>query len=138
MLEFIKSPNDVVALKLTGTITGKDLETIVDRFESILSKYPKISVYVETKGIEGIEMSALPHHLNRSFPLFGKLEKFDRIAVVADQAWMRVFTRFESALLPYVSYRVYSPAERQEALDFAFYEKVLVKEKVPFKEKVPA
>jgi hypothetical protein len=76
--------------------------------------------------------------MNRSFPLFGKLDRFGRVAVVADQAWMRVLTRFESALLPYVSYRVYSPAERQEALDFAFYEKVPVKEKVPFTEKVPA
>lgn len=139
MLEFIKSPGDVFAVKLTGTVTAKDLETIVDRFEMILSKYPKIGVYVETKGIEGIEMSALPHHLNRSFPLFRELSKFERIAVVADQAWVRVFSRFESALLPYVSYRVYEPAERQEALDFAFKEKVPFEDKkVPFKEKVPA
>ena len=48
----------------------------------------------------------MPHHFSRSFPLFGKLDRFGRVAVVADQAWVRVLTRFESAVLPYVSYRV--------------------------------
>ena len=120
MLEFIKSPEDVLAVKLTGTITGKDLDMILDRVEDIVVKPRKIHFYVETKGIEGIELSALPHHFNRSYPLFSKLDRFGRVAVVADQTWVRVLTRFESALLPFVSYRVYEPEERKDALDFAF------------------
>ena len=126
MLQFIKSPADVLAVKLTGTITGKDLDTILDRVEDLIVKPGKIHFYVETKGIEGLELSAMPHHFSRSFPLFSKLDRFGRVAVVADQAWMRVLTRFESAVLPYVSYRVYEPDERKEALDFVFG-----KEKVP-------
>jgi hypothetical protein len=120
MLEFIKSPDDVLAVKLTGTITGKDLDAILDRAEDIIAMPGKIHFYVETKGIEGIELAAMPHHFSRSFPLFGKLDRFGRVAVVADQAWVRVLTRFESAVLPYVSYRVYEPGERKQALDFAF------------------
>ena len=120
MLEFIKSPDDVLAVKLTGTITGKDLDAILDRAEDIIAKPGKIHFYLETKGIEGIELAAMPHHFSRSFPLFGKLDRFGRVAVVADQAWVRVLTRFESAVLPYVSYRVYEPGERKQALDFAF------------------
>jgi len=120
MLEFIKSPNDVLAVKLTGTITGKDLDAILDKAEDIISTPGKLNFYVETKGIEGLELSAMPHHFSRSFPLFNKLDRFGRVAVVADQAWIRVLTRFESALLPYVSYRVFEPEERKEALDFAY------------------
>jgi hypothetical protein len=120
MLEFIKSPDDVLAVKLTGTITGKDLDAVTDRVEKILANHDKIHVYVETRGIEGLELAALPHHFNRTFPLFGKLGRFGRVAVVADQAWMRVTTRLESAVLPNVRYRVYEPEERDEALDFAF------------------
>ena len=120
MLEVIKSPDDVLAVKLTGTITGKDLDSILDRFEDLVVKPGKIHFFVETRGIEGIELSALPHHFSRSFPLFSKLDRFGRVAVVADQAWMRVFTRFESALMPFVSYRVFTPEERKEALDFAY------------------
>lgn len=120
MLEFIKSPNDVLAVKLTGGITGKDLDAVTDRLEDMFAKPGKINFYVETHGIDGLEMAALPHHLNRTFPLFSKLDRFGRVAVVADQAWMRVLTRFESAMLPHISYRVYEPEERKEALDFAF------------------
>jgi hypothetical protein len=120
MLEFINSPADVLAVKLTGTITGKDLDAILDRVEGVIGKPGKINFYVETRGIEGIELAALPHHFSRSFPLFEQAKRFGRVAVVADQAWMRVLTRFESALLPYVSYRVFEPGERKEALDFAF------------------
>ena len=120
MLEFIKSPNDVLAVKPTGTITGKDLDAILDKAEDIISTPAKLNFYVETKGIEGLELSAMPHHFSRSFPLFSKLDRFGRVAVVADQAWIRVLTRFESALLPYVSYRVFEPEERKEALDFAY------------------
>jgi hypothetical protein len=120
MLEFIKSAEDVLAVKLTGTITGKDLDAVTDRVEAIFAKHDKIHVYVETRGIEGLELAALPHHFNRTFPLFGKLSRFGRVAVVADQAWMRVTTRLESAVLPNIRYRVYEPAERDEALEFAF------------------
>lgn len=120
MLEFINSPDDVLAVKLTGTITGKDLDAVTERIEKLLARPGKIHFYVETKAIEGLELSALPHHFNRTFPLFSKMNRIDRVAVVADQAWMRVLTRFESALLPYVSYRVYEPEERKAALDFAF------------------
>ena len=120
MLEFIKSPDDVLAVKLTGTITGKDLDAVMDRLEDMFVKPGKIHFYVETRGIEALQFSALPHHFNRSFPLFSKLDRFGRVAVVADQAWMRVLTRFESAVLPFVSYRVFEPEERKEALDFAF------------------
>jgi hypothetical protein len=48
--------------------------------------------------------------------LFGKLSSFGRVAVVADQAWVRVGTRLESALLPNIRYRTYMPEERDEAL----------------------
>ena len=38
------------------------------------------------------------------------------VAVVADQAWVRVGTRLESALLPFISYQTFLPEEREEAL----------------------
>jgi hypothetical protein len=36
--------------------------------------------------------------------------------VVADQAWVRLGTRIESVLLPFISYRVFEPDQRNEAL----------------------
>ena len=119
MHKFIKSPDDVLAVEISGTITGEDLDAIMDRTDKIMAEHDKIHVYCETHGINGLQLSAMPHHMGRAFPLFGKLDRFGRVAVVADQAWMRAGTRLESAMLPNISYRVYEPEEREEALEWA-------------------
>jgi hypothetical protein len=116
MHNFLPAPDDVLALKISGTITGEDLDAIMDRTDAIMSANEKIHVFVETEGVGGMQLAALPGHVRRAFPLFGKLDRFGRVAVVADQAWMRVGTRLESAFLPNISYRVCGPEERDEAL----------------------
>lgn len=88
----------------------------MDRLDQILAHHSKIHLFVETHDIEGLQLTALPHHLSRSMPMLGHLHRFGRVAVVADQAWMRAATRVESALLPYVSYKVFEPNERDRAL----------------------
>lgn len=120
MHEFIKSPDDVLAVTYSGQITGNDLDAALDRLEAMLARPGKVNFFIEMEKLEGIELAAMPHHMSRSFPLFGKLDRFGRVAVVADQTWIRVLTRLESAMLPHVSYRVYEPSEREEALNWAF------------------
>ena len=116
MLEFIDSPDDVIALVVSEKIIGADLDAIMDRLDEAMSKHDPVHVFVETRSIDGIELSSLPSYMARAMPLFGKLGRFGRVAVVADQAWIRVGTRLESALLPNIRYRTYMPEERDEAL----------------------
>ena len=66
--------------------------------------------------IAGIEIASLPSYIARATPLFTKLDRFGQVAVVADQAWVRMATRLESALLPGISYKTYLPEDRDEAL----------------------
>jgi hypothetical protein len=123
MHKFLDSPDDVLALEMSGTITGDDLDAIMDRADAIMAAHEKIHVFVETRGIGGMQLSALPHHFSRALPLFGRLGRFGRVAVVADQAWMRAATRLESAVLPNIRYRVFEPEERDEALAWALGKK---------------
>lgn len=118
MIEVITTAGDVIAICVSGKIAGHDLDAIMDRLDAALAEHEKVHVFVETRGIEGIELSGLPAYMRRAMPLFGKLDRFGRVAVVADQAWIRAGTRLESALLPSISYRVYMPDERDEALDW--------------------
>ena len=116
VLEFIASLDNVIALRINDKITGGDLEAIMDRLNEVMANHDKVHVFVETHAINGIEVSGLPSYMARAMPLFGKLHRFGRVAVVADQAWIRVGTRLESALLPNISYRTYEPEQRDEAL----------------------
>lgn len=116
MLSFIDSASDVLAIDMSGKITGEDLDAIMDVLDRAMVEHDKVHVFVETRAIGGLELSSLPGYLARALPLFGKLGKFGRVAVVADQAWIRAGTRLESAVLPNINYRVYMPEERDEAL----------------------
>jgi hypothetical protein len=116
MLELLDTPDDVLAVKIAHKITGEDLDAVMDRLDAAMDRHDKVHVFVETQQIDGIELSGLPSYMSRALPLFGKLNRFGRVAVVADQAWIRAGTRIESALLPHISYRTYMPDERSEAL----------------------
>lgn len=116
MLEFLPSANDVIAVRVSHKIRGADLDSIMDRLEPLLNRFDKVHVFVETQVIDGIELSGLPTYIARAMPLFTKLNRFGRVAVVADQAWVRLGTRLESLVLPFISYRVFEPEERDEAL----------------------
>ena len=119
MLEMIDAPDDVIALRIAHKISGADLDTIMDRLDRAMAAHDKVHVFVETSQIDGIELSGLPGYTARALPLLATLNRFGRVAVVADQAWIRAATRVESALLPFISYRVFEPGERDAALAWA-------------------
>ncbi|UNK80304.1 STAS/SEC14 domain-containing protein [Sphingopyxis granuli] len=116
MLDMIDSADDVIALKVSDRISGSELDAIMDRLEGAMARHDKVHVFVETQAIDGIEIAGLGAYRKRALPLFGKLDRFGRVAVVADQGWIRAATKIESALLPHVSYRVFEPDARDEAL----------------------
>lgn len=119
MFEFIDSADDVIALCVAGRVSGSDLATIMDRLDALFARHEKVHVFVETQHIDSIELAGLPEYLSRALPLLGKLSHFGRVAVVADQAWIRLGTRIESAILPFISYRVFKPEERDAAFAWA-------------------
>lgn len=116
MLEMIDSADNAIAVRIAGKITGADLDTVMTRLEAAMTAHPKVHVFVETSDIDALEIAALPGYMSRAAPLLGKLGRFGRVAVVADQAWIRIATRIESAVLPFISYRVFEPGGRDEAL----------------------
>ena len=120
MIRLLDSPDDVVAIEVADKIGGDELDAVMDRLDDVLEKHDKCHVFVETRSISGIEIAGLPSYAARAMRLFGKLDRFGRVAVVADQAWVRAGTRLESALLPNISYRTYMPDERDEALAWVF------------------
>lgn len=119
MLDFIASAEDVIALRISDKITSADLDAVMDKLDALFARHEKVHVFAETRSIDGVELAGLPGYVARALPLFGKLARFGRVAVVADQAWIRAGSRMESALLPFISYRVFASDEREEAFAWA-------------------
>ena len=116
MLEYLKSADDVLAFRLGGKLDDGEFDDLVERVEAMLKAHDKTHMYMEVVDFAGFDWRAYLHHLPRSFAMLGQLARFGRIAVVADQSWIRVWTRIESALLPGIRYELYGTSERDEAL----------------------
>jgi hypothetical protein len=115
-MDILDTPDDVLAVSLSDRITGDELDRIMDRLDAVMAHHDKVHVFVQTHSIDGIELKGLGAYMARAMPLLGKLNRFGRVAVVADQAWIRAATRLESAVLPFISYRVFEPQDRDAAL----------------------
>lgn len=115
MLDIIDSADDVIAVRVSDKISGAELDAIMNRLDGAMARHDKVHVFVETHSIDGIEVSGLGSYAMRALPLLGKLDRFGRVAVVADQGWIRAATKIESAVLPHISYRVFEPEGREEA-----------------------
>jgi hypothetical protein len=118
MLELLETSDDVVALTVSGKLTRAELTPVMDRLEQAMSRHDKVHVFVETRDLDGFELADLPSYLKDALPMFKKLDRFGRVAIVADQTWVRAASRLESAVLPGITYRVFEPDEREEALSW--------------------
>jgi hypothetical protein len=118
VLRFLETADDVIALSISVTVTSDDLDSIMDRLDRAMAQHDKVHVYVESQMLEEIQLSGLPAYAARAMPLFGKLSRFGRVAIVADQTWVRTGARIESAMLPFISYRTFTPDQRDRALSW--------------------
>src|SRR3546814_15885669 len=116
MHEFIDSSDDVLALAVSGKITGSDLDAIMTRLDSAMARHEQVHMFVETRTIDGIELSGLPAYTARAMPLFGQLNRFGRFAIVSDQAWIRLASRLESSFLPFIIYLLFDSDQRPDVL----------------------
>lgn len=116
MIQLIPTAEDVIAFKISGRLSRDELTRIADLVEPSLEAHEKTHVFVEVEDFTGFELSALDEYLPRAFHMLSKLERFGRVAVVSDLRWVRWATKFESALLPHISYETFETAERARAL----------------------
>ena len=80
-------PPDVLAIEATGKVTHEDYQNfLIPKAEAMMAKGPVKLLYVAGEGFDGYELEALWDD-----SAFGvkHWHDFARIAVVADQTWLR-------------------------------------------------
>ena len=80
-----EADSPVIELRVSGHITEDELEANMDRLKADLDA-GKTRVIEIIEGFTGIEPAALMADIRLGLPL---ARKVDRVAVVADQAWIR-------------------------------------------------
>ena len=119
MLEILKSPGHVVAMKISGELSGADVQRAYDALESALKSHDRVSFFAEVE--ESFEMSidALIKDITNGLGQLGKLNRYYRAAVVTDKKWLATLARVEGLVFAWMQVRVFPTSEREAAFDWA-------------------
>ncbi len=111
------SPRALKAV-VEGRITQDDVREAFHRMEALMEGDGKVDLLADVRGQVSIELAAIGEEM-RHLSIIGRmLGKMDRVALVADPAWIRAVGRIESHLLPHIDYRVFDRAQAEEARAF--------------------
>lgn len=115
MIKITKQSNERVDIDVDGTIDSDamraGIEELIKASEDVehgVMVYRITGFTMPTMGALSVELQKLPE-------LFGLLGKFDRCAVLSDQAWIRTAADIEGALLPGLSIKSFELSETDKA-----------------------
>ena len=116
MVEILPSPDHVVAIKISGTLTATDYDRIVAEVSAKLARHKRLGILVDMVDLDDFTLEAGWKDLRYSLSLLGELARFPREAVVSDKQWVRALARIADPLVPHVEIQVFGPGERDAAL----------------------
>ncbi|TYO88793.1 STAS/SEC14 domain-containing protein [Oceanicella actignis] len=119
MIEQLPPPAPhVLALRFAGRIEARDVDAAAEMLRDLLAREERVSMFFEIDRYEGVSAEALAHDLRAGIALLPEIGRIMRIALVTDVGWIAAAARLEDRILPHVHLRVFSPAERAEALEW--------------------
>jgi hypothetical protein len=119
MIEILKSPKHLVAMKLSAGITEEDVKRAYEAAENALKGNERISFFAEIDDSINLTWEALYRDLKEGIGQFGKLKHYYRAAVVTDKSWLRAMARVEGLVFSSIDVRVFSKADRDKAFAWA-------------------
>lgn len=113
------TPAHLIAIRASGHIEDEDIDRVADRIDEALTAQEQVNFYVEAASLEGFASGAFLKGILYDLSQIKNLRRVHRAALVADEGWIRRVAEWEDRLLPGIELRIFDPAEREEALEWA-------------------
>ncbi len=118
MIEVLDSPDHVVALKLSGTVSGEDYDRVVTEVDAKLDDHDRIGVLVDLTAFKDLTLEAGAKDARYSLRHLWQLKRFPREALITDKEWVRTLARIASPVMPHVEIRTFDPGEEAQAMSW--------------------
>lgn len=119
MLEILKSPKHLVAMRISGSLTADDVTHAYKATEEALKENERISFFAEVDPSMALTFEGLVKDLVEGVGHWGKLKRYYRAAVVTDKGWMAALARVEGLVFSSIDVRVFGHDERDKAFAWA-------------------
>ena len=117
------SPRALKAV-VEGRITREDVRAAFLRLDALMDSADKVDMLADVRDGVHIELAAIGEEMRHLSEVGRMLSRMDRVALVADAAWIRAVGRIESHILPSIDYRVFDRAHADEARAFVLRQDV--------------
>jgi hypothetical protein len=122
MISYTSLSPRALQISVEGPVTREDVRDAFGRMEALLATTPQFDVLAEVKAGVHVELAAIGEEL-KHLGLVGRMVRaLERIALVAEPAWVRTIGKIEAHLIPGVDYRVYKPEQMASARAFILWE----------------
>ncbi|ERS87763.1 MULTISPECIES: STAS/SEC14 domain-containing protein [Halomonas] len=119
MLEFIThSAPHVVAMKVGGVVTGRELQRAIDAIEAAKRDHPRVSLLAELDGLRWMTLTALLKDVGYGLTQLGDLSRYHRAAVITDKEWVKHIAHLEDRLFKAIEIRTFPHREYAAAREW--------------------
>ena len=108
------APNRI-DLHISGKIDRDAMEKLLDDFVAAAEGMEHGVLFYRIENFQMPEASAIMVEFRRLPELFAMVRRFEKAAVIADEAWVRKVAEFESMLIPGMSIKGFKPGEEHAA-----------------------
>lgn len=119
MLQITSSPGTLVAMSVSGQITGKDMDTVIKAVEAALLHNERVSLYAEVEKSISFTAEAFFKDLRYGFSKLRELKRFYRAAVITNNKWLATLVRVEGLVFSQIEIKVFPTSEREAAINWA-------------------
>jgi hypothetical protein len=119
MIEMLGAPDHVVAVRLSGRLTGGDMDELTAAIEAKLARHPRIGIVADLADMAGLSLEALAKDIRYNISKLGDWKRFPREAVITESSWVRAAMSALDPVVPHVEVRSFAPADRAAALTWA-------------------
>lgn len=111
------SPRALEAV-VEGEVTKEDVREAFERMDELMGRADKVDMLADVRDGVHIELAAIGEELRHLSHVGRMLAQMDRVALVADQGWIKAIARIESHFLPTIDYRVFDRDQADRARAF--------------------
>ena len=119
MIEILEAPDHVVAVRLSGRLSGNDMDELTGAVEAKLARHPRIGIVADLTPMAGLTLEALAKDIRYNISRLGDWKRFPREAVITDSAWVRAATEALDPIVLHVEVRPFAPADLDAAVAWA-------------------
>ena len=119
MYQQAPAPDHVIAMHLSGKLTGDDIKTYKGILDEKLLNHDQLGMVVDFTGLSDMNADACVEGTKADLELLRHITQFTRFAFVSDKEWPQALIGFMSAFLPTVEMKVFPSDERNEAMKWA-------------------